>query len=219
MPYPTFFNLTQEKRQKILDTAIEEFAENDYENASISKIVETAGISKGSIYQYFTDKRDLYLYLLELVSTKKAEMMADANVRKPESNVFDYLRWLFREMSAFDVQHPRLAKIGYRAAYGKSPLPDHVVARSKIATRQYFEDLIENGKTNGEVRPDVDASMAAFMFTAVLAELGKYILERTGIDAVNIVDRGSFPIESPKALELFDQLVLMLQQGMANERL
>jgi len=145
--------------------------------------------------------------------------MADANTRKPESNVFDYLRWLFREMSAFDLQNPRLAKIGYRATYGKSPLPDNVVAQSKIATHLYFEDLIEKGKVNGEVRPDIDASMAAFMFTAILAELGKYLLERTGIDAEKIVDHGSFPIESPKALELFDQLILMLQHGMAKDRL
>jgi TetR/AcrR family transcriptional regulator len=65
MPKPTFFNLTDDKRQRLIDLAIEEFAENDYDLASISKIVAQAGIAKGSFYQYFEDKKDLYQYLLE----------------------------------------------------------------------------------------------------------------------------------------------------------
>ncbi|HQN45353.1 MAG TPA: helix-turn-helix domain-containing protein, partial [Anaerolineaceae bacterium] len=60
MPRPTFFNLPDEKRQKILEAAIDEFAERDYESASVSQIVIQAGIPKGSLYQYFVDKSDLH---------------------------------------------------------------------------------------------------------------------------------------------------------------
>ena len=59
MPKITFFNLPDEKRQLILDIAIDEFAENDFANVSISRIVARAGIAKGSFYQYFEDKDDL----------------------------------------------------------------------------------------------------------------------------------------------------------------
>ncbi len=63
MPNQTVFNLPDKKRTKISELAIAEFANADYDNASISNIVKQAKIAKGSFYQYFEDKADLYLYL------------------------------------------------------------------------------------------------------------------------------------------------------------
>ena len=48
MPKETYFNLPDDKRQAILDLAIEEFASHDYKNASISRIVERAGIARST---------------------------------------------------------------------------------------------------------------------------------------------------------------------------
>lgn len=45
--------------------ALEEFADRDYDGASVSRVVARAGIAKGSIYQYFIDKKDLYLHLVD----------------------------------------------------------------------------------------------------------------------------------------------------------
>jgi TetR/AcrR family transcriptional regulator len=53
MPKQTFFNLPDEKRDLITDVVIDEFADNDYDKVSISRIVQRAGIAKGSFYQYF----------------------------------------------------------------------------------------------------------------------------------------------------------------------
>ena len=72
MPKQTFFNLPDDKRQRIIDVVIDEFADNDYANVSISSIVARAGIAKGSFYQYFEDKEDLYGYLVSLIAEKKA---------------------------------------------------------------------------------------------------------------------------------------------------
>ncbi len=56
----TFSNLPEEKRQRILRIAIDEFADNDYDSASGSRIVAWAGIATGSFYQSFADKDDLW---------------------------------------------------------------------------------------------------------------------------------------------------------------
>ena len=61
MPKETFLNLPEEKRNRILDAAIQEFAANPYDVASISNIVRKVGIAKGSFYQYFEDKKDLVI--------------------------------------------------------------------------------------------------------------------------------------------------------------
>ena len=65
MPSTTFFNLPEEKRQRLLAAARMEFARVRYEDASVNRIIQTAGIPRGSFYMYFTDKEDLFRYLME----------------------------------------------------------------------------------------------------------------------------------------------------------
>lgn len=64
MPTSTFFRLPEEKRQRLLDAAWGEFTQVRYADASINKIIQGARISRGSFYQYFTDKDELFAYLL-----------------------------------------------------------------------------------------------------------------------------------------------------------
>lgn len=65
MPKQTFFNLPEQKRQKLIESAETEFTRVPLFEASIANIVKSAGISRGSFYQYFQDKDDLYFFLLE----------------------------------------------------------------------------------------------------------------------------------------------------------
>jgi len=62
MPTRTFFNLSQEKQQRLLEAARLEFSRVPLYEASISKIIANADIPRGSFYQYFNDKEDLYYY-------------------------------------------------------------------------------------------------------------------------------------------------------------
>ena len=61
----TFRRLPEEKKHRFLDAAWEEFARTPFEKASINKIVAKAQVPRGSFYQYFADKEDLFFYLLE----------------------------------------------------------------------------------------------------------------------------------------------------------
>ena len=60
MPFERFERLTAEKRERILETAAQEFAEHGFEGASINRILERAAMSKGAAYYYFADKADLF---------------------------------------------------------------------------------------------------------------------------------------------------------------
>src|SRR5665648_21665 len=102
MPYQTFINLPEEKKQKLLECAIEEFAKNDYQSASITKIVNRAGIAKGSLYQYFKDKQDLYNYLLELAIQKKTEIFNSSSKMAPSITWFEMLTNLFQVMASYE---------------------------------------------------------------------------------------------------------------------
>lgn len=59
--------LPAEKRRRILDAALEEFAKKDYKSASTDDIAARAGISKGLLFYYFKNKQslDLLMYLAD----------------------------------------------------------------------------------------------------------------------------------------------------------
>lgn len=65
MPSATFFHLPEEKRERLLAAARAEFARVPYEDASINRLIRAAGIPRGSFYMYFTDKEELFRYLME----------------------------------------------------------------------------------------------------------------------------------------------------------
>lgn len=64
MPTQTFFNLPPPKRDKLLRAAIAEFARRPYGEVSINRIIQAAEIPRGSFYQYFADKSDLFRHVL-----------------------------------------------------------------------------------------------------------------------------------------------------------
>ncbi|WP_201330812.1 TetR/AcrR family transcriptional regulator, partial [Lactobacillus nasalidis] len=68
MPSQTFFNLPQEKQDRIMRAAREEFFTHSMDDASINRLIKAAGIPRGSFYQYFDDKEDVYCYLGEQIS-------------------------------------------------------------------------------------------------------------------------------------------------------
>ena len=65
MPKSTFYNLNEEKREKIKRALKKEFTKHTFEKASISNIIEEAKIPRGSFYQYFEDKEDALKYIIE----------------------------------------------------------------------------------------------------------------------------------------------------------
>ena len=64
MPTSTFFNLPPQKHEKIVTAIKDEFARVPFDEVSINRIVQDAGISRGSFYQYFEDKSDMLNYIL-----------------------------------------------------------------------------------------------------------------------------------------------------------
>ena len=65
MSKETFLRLPEEKRNRFLEAAWEEFTHVRFADASINQIVRRAGIPRGSFYQYFENKEDLFRYLLD----------------------------------------------------------------------------------------------------------------------------------------------------------
>ena len=215
MPKATFFNLPEEKRRTIERLAVEEFAENDYHQASISRLVDRAGIAKGSFYQYFEDKEELFQYLLGLAAEQKAEFLEQALAADSEGTIYDQLRRLMRRGLEFEFSHPGLAQIGYRAYYGEAPLSEDVLQNLRRGGRQFFRALIERGQAEGTIDESLDPELLGWLFSVVFNNLGDYLIDRLEIDPAELQAQGISAIDRAAYDPLVDEIIRLLERTTA----
>lgn len=212
MPKETFFNLPDAKREAITEIAIEEFAEHAYGDVSISRIVARAGIAKGSFYQYFDDKDDLYSYLLQMITEKKRAMFSLDHPDPQHVGVFNYLRWVAANGARFEQAYPQLSRLAYRAFSG-STLPQAFQARVREETVVFFRQMVALGQAQGDISRDINADLAASIFDLVISSLnqvlGRYII---AYDASAPNERPLF--DQPEVLRLYNQAVDILEHGL-----
>ncbi len=95
MPKETFFNLPDDKRNKIINAARDEFTEHQFNKARVSNIIKNACIPRGSFYQYFEDLEDLFFYLIEelfdtIYDTGSKYVLETDDLFEFSINTFDY---------------------------------------------------------------------------------------------------------------------------------
>lgn len=108
LPSQTFFNLPEKKKQTLILAAKKEFSRVSIGEASIANIVKEANIPRGSFYQYFEDKEDLYFYLLNENAKDRKQELIQA-FRENKGDIFKSIDKVFHslllEMEDIDVQN------------------------------------------------------------------------------------------------------------------
>lgn len=181
MAKQTFLNLPEEKRRRIVDIAMEEFATHKYGKASLSNIVSRAGIAKGSMYQYFTDKKDLFVHILEVAAQEKmAYINREVN---PQADFFTALEQSIRASVRFNLDHPKMSRVIANAMEpsGEEAL-EELYKRGRQMSLDFFGKLLVKGQQEGTIRPDADISFTASMMYAMLGSgMADYILGYLGL--------------------------------------
>ena len=80
MPTSTFFHLPPEKQRKLLRSAVREFSQQPYGEVPLSRIIAGAEIPRGSFYQYFADKTDLFVYVLSHYGHQLKQLARDLEI-------------------------------------------------------------------------------------------------------------------------------------------
>jgi AcrR family transcriptional regulator len=88
LPKKTFFHLSKDKQDMLIQCAKREFSRVPLHEASIANIIKDAGISRGSFYQYFEEKEDLYYYLLDQSSQRNNERFIAA-LKEKNGDIFE----------------------------------------------------------------------------------------------------------------------------------
>ncbi|MCL1878861.1 MAG: TetR/AcrR family transcriptional regulator [Defluviitaleaceae bacterium] len=164
MPKETFFRLRDEKQEGIMRSAIREFVEHGFERAKICDIAKNAHVATGSIYQYFADKSELFMYCAQWgfdVFMKKIDLRPDVtnmdifeyyDERLANSEILSDERELVLFMQEL-TRHPDMMRPSFVEMYKKSE--EHIL------------QLIQNSKDKGLIRNDISNDVLMEYFVAV----------------------------------------------------
>ncbi len=194
MPSARFQNLDPEKRELILGAAAEEFADHGYEGASLNRIISRTGLSKGVLYYYFDDKKDLYLTVMESV---ERHFIQQVSIPDKIGSVEDF--WdTFRKQRIVPFltirENPVLYKLSREWA---KMLSNHEVApelmnTSRIHAGPLIEAFFRLGQQVGAVRTDLPMPMLIDLLLNVDGIGGQHLtdefLDKPDLYADKIVD-------------------------------
>lgn len=158
MPTVTWARVDPARRAAIVEAAEAEFGAHGFSNGSLNVIARRAGVAKGSLFQYFADKRDLYAYIADVGSLRVRAFMED-KIRELDSGrpFFDFLTDLLDAWVSYFAEHPR-----ERSLHAAATLEVDTEARISVRNvihRHYLEvlrPLVSDASKRGDLRPDAD---------------------------------------------------------------
>lgn len=183
MPTETWGNLSEEKRDRITRIAITEFGMKGFSAGSLNVIAREAGIAKGSLFQYFADKLDLFSTVCEAASTRIAE--ATIGVVDTDQPFFDILRSTVVQWLVFFRADPTQQRMAFATA-------NEIDADARVAVRSVANDfyakalrpVIDAAIASGELRPDADPDLLMSMVVLTLRHLNSAPFDPVGDPAV-----------------------------------
>lgn len=207
---PRFDRLDEEKKQRIIRAAIDEFANLGFEAANINKIARKAHISVGSLYKYFKSKEDLFLYVIQLSSDLIEEELRAVN-EAPFMSVESKIEKVLRIILRTNRQQANLIRLYLElTSSSNNDMTKLLSFNLETFSSQCYRQILANGQATGEVRADIDPAMAAFHLDNIFLALqysyvGGYLYERYRIyvkEGIDSIENDEFVIaETMKFLQ------------------
>lgn len=156
MPTDTFYRLPAEKKQRIFQAAVREFARCRFSEASINQIIKQAAIPRGSFYQYFAGKEDVYLYMLQEISKEKLDVYNRFTTADSRRGFFEVLEEAIPAIFAWADDNEEYNMVGLRMAQDDSDFMRETI-RKMAGSKSRMITIIEQDQKKGKIRQDVEA--------------------------------------------------------------
>lgn len=157
----SFRKISEEKQNKIIEAALNEFALYGYSEANINKIAERANISVGSLYKYFNDKQNLYQTVVNISSDTLKEVLGQ--IVNENDDIFVIIEKIIRSIQKHGRTHENMFKLyNEMTAENNSELTWKTAGRVEGVTADLYAALIEKAQKQGFARKDIDPRYFAF---------------------------------------------------------
>lgn len=215
MPKDTFLNLSTEKQEKVMRSAISEFLMHGFEKGNIGNIAKNAGVAKGSMYQYFENKRELFLFSVQwsmkLLMEKSKKYIT---LQDKQMDIFDFLYKNSKDSWLQMREEREIVIFMQNVVLGKyNNFVDESMAYITKLSDEYLLNLIRDGKENGSIRKDIDDNILSLFITGVSFKIKEYLMNKARSLGEDIVD---------EEFEVFEKevtaLIELLKNGMGGNK-
>ncbi|WP_330460938.1 TetR/AcrR family transcriptional regulator [Streptomyces sp. NBC_00820] len=205
MPTGTWERLPEARRAAIVRAAEDEFSARGFSGGSLNTIARNARVAKGSLFQYFADKVDLYAYLSELASLRiRAAMELRIRTLDWDAGFFAALTGLTLEWEAYFHDHP--LERALTAAANLEPDSAALGAVRRVVNEHYLAvlgPLLRDAKDRGQLRADADLDAFLSMLLLVLPHLA-LAAHHPGLDPVLGLSTGRSEDRSAAVIRLVE---------------
>ncbi|MBN1116719.1 MAG: TetR/AcrR family transcriptional regulator [Bacteroidales bacterium] len=201
----TYLNLSTERQSEIVQVALLEFTMNDYKNASLSSIIKKLDLAKGSFYRYFKSKKELYVFLIEMLTEIRFEEIDELSQQK-QISLKHLIIENYRNKIQFDKKYPLYSGFSYRIfrEWNNEELGE-IITRLRDQVLQITRTILENFVNQGTISKSIDLDAAAFLIFQVQVGFFDYLSYKHNLDFLGNIEKGK-PIYSMPDEEILDCL-------------
>ena len=178
-----------QRRQQILDCALQAFAARGYHDTSIADVCSRAGIGRATLYQYFTDKRDLLKALADRITTRVTEAFKQRPVldipsgfKPTEEQAIAFIEERFVPVLRAVFEDAATVRLVLRAGRGADGVVDEILGRIDAVVLETMEVELRQAMAAGVVRPLDERFVARFFVGGMEKILMMYLDEDRPID-------------------------------------
>lgn len=202
MPTNTFINLDKDKKDKIIEAALNQFSKKQYEQVNISDIIKTAKIPRGSFYQYFNDKEDLYLHLISGIRDKKMQFLEEDINNSENLRFIDLIKKLYMDGVRFAIKYPKYVKMMDFLLKNRNQIYDKIMKDNLLIAENLYASLIEKDKAKGYIKKDID--------TRTFAKIVVQLTSNIAIEELNLENEEE---SYQKMLEQNEKVLKIIEYG------
>ena len=174
------------KRQILVEAAAEVFAKQGFAKTRVADISECAGVGKGTVYEYFSSKEELFFAVFEWIKDEiRSRVDAVVDDATPAREV---LTAIFRTSADIITEHREIFSMNleFWAASRGSAFEDRFSAACRSMYHEYrtlTAEVIRRGQRDGEFRSDLEADRIAVLVVSALDGLGVQCWFDESVDA------------------------------------
>ncbi len=162
--------ISKEKQNRIMQSAIAEFASSGYDQGNTNKIAQNADISVGSLYKYFNSKEELFLETVKYGATHLKLILEE--ILNLKGDILFKLEKLIRKIQDYSKENPDMIRLYNEVCtHSNSKIVSMEALGLESFTSKLYSTIIEDGKKSGEIRSDCDSNMFAFLLDNIFMML------------------------------------------------
>lgn len=155
----------EKRKQQILDTAKQLFANRGYYQTQISDIQKASGVARGTVYHYFKSKDDIFITILDnLFLDWKSALASNPDTDSEEyKSGIKFFTYKIRKSFRFFVDDPDYFNLLLKIGLGLGENWDILISRFDHQIVELAKGYLKVGIKMSRVKPDIDVDLTANM--------------------------------------------------------